>query len=54
MGCKIPHEVTPKKQQKHYKEKLTMVLSVDEVGSCLGSNAFLGFFLDGIRRDFYV
>ncbi len=53
MGCKIPHEVTPKKQQTHYKGKLTMVLSVDEIGSCLRLNALLGFFLGGIRSDFY-
>jgi len=54
MGCKIPHEVTtPKKQQKHYKGKLTMVLYVDGIVSCLCSNAFLGFFLGGIRSDFY-
>jgi hypothetical protein len=48
MGCKIPHEVTtPKKQPKHYKGKLAMVLYIDGIDSCLCSNAFLAFFLGG-------
>jgi cytochrome bd-type quinol oxidase subunit 2 len=53
MGCKILHQVTPKKQPKATKEIWRWFFYIGGIGHCFLFNVFLGLFLGGMHNDIY-